>query len=448
MTDEGVATPKPILSVLNVVGIIVGIVIGVGIFRTPALIAAHVKSEIDFLLIWAGGGLISLLGALCYAELATAYPHPGGEYHYLGRAFGQTLAWLFAWARLVVIQTGSIALLAFVVGDYLAQLLSLGSLSASVYAGLSIIALTTLNVIGIQAGNWTQQVLTAAKLLGLVSVCWAGLASAVTITPSVATDLSPSGHYGLAMIFVLLTYGGWNEAAYLSAELRDVPRNMTKSLVGSIGLITVVFMLTNLAYLKGLGLAGIAQSNAVATELMRHTVGEGGAQLISVLIVITALGSMNGTIMTGARTNYALGQDFRLLSYLGRWHPHRQTPINALLVQGGIALILVFLGTLTQTGFATIVDYTAPVFWLFMVLITLSLFILRQKQPEVPRPFSVPLYPFTPLLFCLVCLYMLQASLRYTGVGALVGVAVLLAGVPILWVAYWFESPTTPRETG
>ena len=234
------------------------------------------------------------------------------------------------------------------------------------------------------------------------------------------------------MIFVLLTYGGWSEAAYLSAEIEDVQRNMIKVLVGGIAVITSVFLLVNFAYLKGLGLNAIANSEAVAADLMYQVLGEAGAQFISLLVAISALGAMQGTMTTGARTNYALGRDWKLFSWLGRWNERTQTPLNALLIQSTITLALILLGTQTHSGFATMVKYTAPVFWFFLLLTTLSLFVLRTVEPEPTRPFCVPLYPLTPLLFCVTCVYLLQASLTNTGIGALVGVGVFGLGVPLL----------------
>ena len=448
MTNNPVPKPQPTFNVIEAGAVIVGVVIGVGIFKTPALVAANVDSEFGFVLVWLLGGLISLMGALCYAELATAYPHPGGEYHYLTRSFGKEIALLFAWARLSVMQTGSIALLAFVFGDYVAQLVPLGERASSIYAALAVITLTAINALGVQPSKWIQNWLTAAKLLGLlfifcvgltltsdpseVSSLWERASLTSSSTPAVSTTSSLEGSYGLAMIFVLLTYGGWSEAAYLSAEIQDVQRNMVRVLVGSIGAIALVFLLVNFAYLKGLGLSAIASSEAVAANFMRQVLGEAGAQFISLLVAISALGAIQGTIFTGARTNYALGQDWKLFSWLGRWDNSAQTPLNALLIQGAIALALILLGTLTRSGFATMVEYTAPVFWFFLLLTTLSLFILRTLESEVLRSFRVPLYPLTPLIFCAICVYMLQASLSYTGIGALVGVGVLLTGVPLL----------------
>jgi amino acid transporter len=434
LSDKPKTKPQPTLAVIEAVAMIVGIVVGVGIFKTPALVAANVSSGIGFLWIWLLGGLLSLIGALCYAELATTYPHPGGEYHYLARSFGQEIALLFGWARLSVMQTGSLALLAFVFGDYFSQSLPLGTRAAEIYAALAVITLTGINALGIQPSKWLQNWLTAAKLAGLLFIFFTGLTLNSSSTPAVSATSNPEGSYGSAMIFVLLTYGGWSEAAYLSAEIEDVQRNMVRVLVGSIGAIALVFLLVNFAYLKGLGLDAIASSEAVAADLLRQVLGEAGAQFISLLVAVSALGAIQGTIFTGARTNYALGQDWKLFSWLGRWDERTQTPLNALMVQGIIALALIWLGTLTRNGFTTMVEYTAPVFWFFLLLTTLSLFVLRTVEPELSRSFRVPLYPLTPLLFCATCVYMLQASLTYTGIGALVGVVVLLSGVPLLLV--------------
>jgi len=426
---------KPTLRVIDTVALIVGLVIGAGIFETPSLVAANIGNADTALLTWLLGGVISLVGALCYAELATTYPHPGGNYYYFQRAFGPGVAFLFAWARMAVIQTGSIALLAFVFGDYASQLWLLGEYSSSLYAAGAIALLTGLSILGVQVGKWTQNWLAAAQVLGLLLLVLVGFAFTSSPAPTVSAEPTTPGNFGLAMVFVLLTYGGWNEAAYISAELHAVERNLSRSLVWSIGIITGLYLLINLAFIRGLGLAGMADSQAVAADLMRAAVGEPGAVFISLLVTVATLSSINGTIFTGARTNYALGQDFSLFRFLGQWRERANTPTNALLVQGAIALGLVLLGTLTRQGFETMVDYTAPVFWFFFLLTGVSLFVLRVREPAVARPFRVPFYPLTPLLFCLISAYMLQSSLAYTRFGALVGVAVLVAGVPLLVLA-------------
>jgi amino acid transporter len=435
------AGPQQTISVTDAIALIVGVVIGIGIFKTPAMIAAHTGRNDVFLLAWLAGGVISVVGALCYAELAAAYPHAGGDYHYLSRAFGRKVGFLFVWSRMTVIQPGSIAMLAFVFGDYLSTIFPLAP--SSLYAALSVFILTALNLMGVQKGKWTQNLLTAIKVIGLFMVVCVGMIASSS-TPMEPVHSSPGTSFGLAMVFVLLTFGGWNEAAYISAELYEVRRNMVRALLWGVGLITVIYLLTNLAYVRGLGLKEMGRSEVVAADLMRRMLGEGGAKFISLLIVVSALGATNACLFTGARTNYALGQDFPLFGFLGKWQELSNTPTNALLFLGAISLIWVLLGTLARKGFVAMVEYTAPVFWCFFLLAGLSLFVLRFKEPEISRPFRVPLYPLTPILFCLTCVYMLQSSMVYVGAGAFVGLAVLAAGALLLLL-----KPYQPKgETG
>jgi amino acid transporter len=167
-------------------------------------------------------------------------------------------------------------------------------------------------------------------------------------------------------------------------------------------------------------------------DLMRKTFGDRGAQFISLLILLAALSTINAAIITGARTNYALGRDYPLLKFLGSWQGSRNTPVNALLAQGAIALLLVVLGTQSRDGFVMMVEYTAPVFWFFLLMVGVSILILRYKNPQIRRPFIVPLYPFLPFLFCVICIFMLYSSIMYTSSGSLVGVGVLLTGIPVI----------------
>lgn len=428
---RGAGAPRPLLRVADAVALTVGIVIGAGIFRTPSIVAANAGGTTLALAAWLLGGVVSLIGALCYAELATTYPQAGGDYYYLTRAFGSRLSFLFAWARMAIIQTGSIALLAFVFGDYFSQLLPLGTYSSAVYAALVVVLLTAINVAGIKQGTGTQNLLTGVEVLGVVLLVIVGL----TLPPAAAAPAAAgpaSSSFGLMMVFVLFTYSGWNEAVYVSAELRGDRRNMMRVLVLSLAFLTALYVLVNFAYLRALGLAGTAQAGAVAADVMRLAFGNRGAAVISVLIAISALTSANATVFTGARSNYALGRNFAPFAWLGRWSPRADAPTNALIAQGVIALLLVLLGVWTRKGFETIVDYTAPVFWFFFLLTGLALFVLRRRDRDVERPFRVPLYPLTPLLFCATCAYLLYSSLAYTGRGALIGVAVLGAGALIL----------------
>jgi amino acid transporter len=433
--DEGTRAPEPArtLTLSDAIAMVVGIVVGAGIFRAPSLVAANAGSEAAVVLAWAAGGVVALAGALCYAELASTYPSAGGEYHFLRKAYGSRLAFFLAWGRLAVIQTGSIALLAFVFGDYASRVVSLGPYSAAVYAGVIVVLLTGINMAGVREGAATQKSLTVIEVAGIALVALVGLTlAAPAAAPAPAPAAAPhASAIGLMMVFVLLTYGGWNEAAYLSAELKG-ERTIVRALVASIGIITVLYLLVNVAYLRALGLAGTAQSEAVAADVVRLALGEGPARGLSVLVAISALTSANATVFTGARTNYALGRDVRVLSALARWDPRSGTPRTALLVQGAVSLVLVVFGAVARKGFETMVEYTAPVFWLFVLLVAVSLFVLRNRDPGTPRRFRVPLYPVTPALFALAAAYLCYSSIAYTGVGALAGVAVLAAGGVVL----------------
>jgi len=437
-------SPQQVLGVREAIAIIVGIVIGAGIFKAPSLVAQFTGSPGWMFAAWALGGAVSLVGALCYGELAAAYAHAGGDYHFLLRAYGRRVAFLFAWARFSVITTGSIALLAFVFGDYMSALLRLGPFSEALYAAAAIVVLGWVNLRGMRSGALTQTWLTAVEVLGLLLVVVAGLylltQGGGAAAPAAAAADAPGGGgapgwsaFGLAMVFVLLTYGGWNEAAYLGAELRDVSRNMVRALLTSIVLITVLYLLVNWAYLYGLGIEGMAKSQAVAADLLKVAFGRTGETLIALMVAVAALTSINATMIVGARTNFAVGRDWPALAGLGRWDAGRNAPVNALLAQGMFSLVLVALGSATRGGFQTMVDYTAPVFWTFFLLCTIALIVLRRREPHVPRPFKVPFYPVLPLLFAACCAYMLWSSLAYVRVGALVGVVVLAVGGMLLF---------------
>jgi APA family basic amino acid/polyamine antiporter len=449
MTASDQDTPRANLSVLDGVAMMVGIIVGIGIFKTPALVAANVASEGAALGLWLLGGAVTLVGALVYAELGAAYPSTGGEYHYLARGLDRSVAILFAWARMTVIQTGAIAAVAFVFGDYASQLLSLGAYSQAIYAALSIAAFTLISLAGASPSKNAQLAFTGATILtiGLLVLISFMAGGAAQGSPAASSSESGGGGWGLAMIFILLTYGGWNEAAYISAELQDVRRNMVRVLVLSVAAVVVIYLLVNLAFLHVIGLEGLRASNAIATDLMRRTTGEAGAALLSVVVCCAALSTLNGTIFTGARVYHAVGRDVAAVRALGIWDPDGQKPTNALLLQGAIATALVAFGAVTRDGFQAIVEYTAPVFWLFLFLVGVSFFRLRGREPDRERPFRVPLYPLTPALFCLTCAYLFYSSVAYTGFGALLGLLVLAAGLPLLMLARRDElQPEQSRE--
>ncbi len=422
-------SPAPALGRFDAIAIIVGIVIGAGIFKTPSLVAGAAGDAGWMLAAWVLGAAISLIGALCYAELATTFPDAGGDYHFLMRAYGRPISFLFAWARITVITSGSIALLAFVFGDYMMRVVPVGPGSGAGWAAVVVVALTAINVLGIRASATTQNILTAVEIVGLLAVIVAG----VIATPAAATATPPPfaaspvlGMFGLAMVFVLLTYGGWNEAAYISAELKGGRRAIVGNLVWSLVIIAAIYLAVNLSLLRGLGLEGMAASKAAGADVMERAFGPRGSQLIGLIVAVAALTSINATMIVGARTNYAMGRDWWALRFMGAWNTSRAAPVSAFLVQGAIALALIAFGALQKDGFAAMVEFTAPVFWFFFLLTGLAVFVLRRREAATPRPFRVPLYPFTPLLFCGVCAYLLYSSLTYAASQDAVHVSLLV----------------------
>lgn len=428
----------PRLSALDAVAVLVGVVIGIGIFGFPPLVAQHASSEWMYIALWGAGGLVMLVGALCYAELGAAYPGAGGEYTYLSRAWGPRVGLLFAWARCTVIQTGAIAVVAFIYGEYAQQLMPLGEYGVALHAAISVVALTALNVLGTQPSKRLQWIFTILTLLALAAVIMASLFSDAQASADAAIQPlsgNPAGLLGMGMVFVLLTYGGWNEAAYLSGELRDPGRNMIRVLLTGTAVVAGAYLLINLAFLAIFGLQGLRDTQAVGAAVMQLAAGPYAAASLSLLVCATALSTINGTILTGARLYYALGQDVPRLGALAQWSARGQSPVRALMAQAGITLLLIVVGAISQNSVQTLVAYTAPVFWLFMLLVAVAVARLRRLDPDRPRPFRVPAYPLPPLLLALTCAGLVYSSAVYAGAGALLGLAVLAAGLPLLRLA-------------
>jgi len=403
------------LSVLDGVAVLVGVVVGVGIFGFPPLVAQHADSSATYIALWLAGGVLMLVGALCYAELGASCPSEGGEYHYLCLAWGNRLGLMFAWARGTVIQTGAIAVVAFIYGDYAQRLLPLGDHGGALHAAFSV-------------------VLSGLTLLALTTLMFAGLLAPEQTKPEPVIEPIDGGigMLGMGMVFVLLTYGGWNETAYLSGELRDPGRNMSRVLLLGTVVVTLLYLLSNIALLQIFGLQALRQSDAIGADLLEVVTGSWAAQGLSLLICLTALSTINATILTGARVYYALGRDVPRLGMLGAWNERGSTPVRALLVQAAITLLLILFGALSQSGVQAMVAYTAPVFWFFMCMTALSLLRLRKLQPDAPRPFKVPFYPALPLVFAASCLALFISSTLYAGAGALLGLLVLASGLPLL----------------
>jgi amino acid transporter len=442
-SNDQAAQPRVLISVPDGIFLMVGMVIGVGIFKAPSMVAGNTAGALEFLGAWLFGGIVSLCGALVYAELASRYPQTGGEYYFLTRGLGRAAAFIFAWSRMTVIQTGAIAAVAFVFGDYASEIVRLGEHSSAVWAAIGVAALTLVNFAGTLHSKTMQKLMETMLISALVLMAIAALFVSGPQQPPAAPVEREKLSFGLAMVFVLLTYGGWNEAAYIAGEVRDARRNMTRIMVWGIVAVTALYLLVNLGYLAALGMAGMAQSKAVAADVMRLIAGDKGAVVLALIVCVSAFTTMNAAIFTGARTNYALGRDYGLFRFLGNWRERGSTPANALLLQGVITLVLVYVSSLTPDGFNAMVAYTSPVFWTFFLLTGLTLFVFRARGGEAPA-FKVPLYPVVPLIFVGTCGYMLWSSIDYIrnpifgpkfGDMVLAGLAIMAAGVPLYWLA-------------
>jgi amino acid transporter len=447
--------PAAQLGLWDVVSIVVGIVVGAGIYETPPLVFQQVSGPGPALAVWAVCGALALIGALCYAELASAYPRAGGDYVYLGRAYGPWLGFLFGWAQLAVVLTANIGMMAYIFADYAIRFVGNSPGDAPGWepaiAMAAVAGLTLLNLLGVAFGKRTQNLLTAAKVLGLGGILVAGFgwpAPQATAPTSAGADAS----LGFALVLVFLTYGGWNDAAFVAAEMRD-RRQIPRALILGTGAVTVLYLLVNGAYLSGLGFTAAQGTGTIAAAVLERPLGNAGGRAMSLLVMISALGAANGLIFAGSRVCAALGADHPLFAWLGRWSGRRGTPVGALLTQAVISLAMIAvvgsafgrqsvndaLGRLGveplkwegHGGFETLLKCTAPVFWIFFLLTGLSVLVLRERDGAGGRPFRVPLYPYLPLVFCATCGYMVYSSINYAGKFGLVGGGLMLVGLPL-----------------
>jgi amino acid transporter len=432
----------------SAIALIVGIVVGAGIFKTPSLVAAISGDAGWALVLWVVGALISIAGALCYAELCTAYPNAGGDYHFLQRAFGRDLSFMYGWSRATIINTGSIALLAFVFGDYMSTLVPLGTYSSAIWALGVVVMLTLVNVVGLHASSRVQMLLTVLEVLGLLAVVVAGFWVDAPASGAISwfVQAPAPAQWGLCLVFVLLTFGGWNESAYVSAELRGGPRTMVWVIVASMAALTAIYLLVNLALLMGLGLKGLASSKTAASDLLGLAFGPWAHKALGLFVAIAALTSINATMIVGARTNFAVGRDWNALRKLGQWQLQVGSPRQALWMQALISIALILLGTQEADGFSAMVEFTAPVFWGFLFLVGLSVIWLRQTDGQTERPFKVPLYPLLPLIFCSACAWLTYSSITYAISQKAIHVSMWLiaSGVLALLLLRWREKSLTP----
>ena len=429
--------PRRELSLFDSTCLIVGIIIGAGIYEVAPTVAQGTSTWWGFLAIWGVGGLISLCGALGYAELATAFPQQGGDYVYLGRAYGRPAGFLFGWMQLAIVRPGDIAGMAFIFATYIKTVWDPWAtpLGLSIYAAVAVAVLTLINVLGVSEGKWTQNVLTCVKVLGLLAVVTIAFSAPASARPVQVIGDAP---LSLALILVLFTFGGWNEMAYVAAEVKNPNRNIVRALVLGTVAVTMLYLLVNGAFLYALGLDGIANSEAVAADAVAAVFPRIGGNLIAALVCVSALGATNGLIFAGARISYAMGADHAAFRPLGKWHPRKGTPARALLLQGLLAIVLIFL----LGSFVNAVLYTAAAVYSFYLATSLAVIVLRFREPHIERPYRVTGYPLPTLFFCVVCGFLIQSAVVYKPNIALAALGILLLGLPVYLISNRFRTPT------
>ena len=383
--------------------LVVGCIVGVGIFRTAGPIAGQIQSPALFLALWLAGGVVSLCGALCYAEMSSMYPASGGDYVYIREVYGRFWGFLFGWTKLFIERTGTIAILGFVFAEYASRVLPYGPGALRWVAAGAILFLTAVNVAGVRWGTYVQNVFTVVKIAALVILIAAGARAAATgqaLAPDWSLprmDLAALQSLGVAFVFVLWTYGGWTEAGYVAEEVKRPTRSVPQAILGGVLLVTGLYLLVNASYLVFIPMDELAKTPLVASRVMQQAAGAAGVPFIAGLIACSAFGALNGYILTGGRILYALGKDHALFHRLGTVHPAFHTPALALWTNAAIAAGLVFTKTFEQ-----IMTYSTVVISVFFVMAVFGVVRLRRLRPRQPRPYRAWGYPATPLLFCLV----------------------------------------------
>lgn len=448
-TSSTSGRPRQQLTFYDALSIIIGIVIGAGIYETTPLIAKSMAQPVWLIGIWITGGIISLIGALCYAELSTTYPEEGGDYIFLTRAYGGKTGFLFAWAGFWLIKPANIGAIAFIFARYAQQVLplQLDGNEFIAYAGGAVVLLTIFNINGVQTGKWIQNLLTLVKVLGLLMITVISLLFVVPVSDTTGqVSTSQDTDIYLAMILVLFTYGGWSSISYVAAEVIEPQKNILRSLITGTCFVTLIYVVINFAFLHALGIHGMMNSQSIASDVIRLSFGEPGAMVISVLICITCLGNINGMIFTNARVYYAMGQEHQLYSWLGHWNGKLDSPVRSLTLQAIITLAMVILMGANEGAFERLVLFSAPLHWFFFLMVAIALFILRRKKTVTKGSYKVPFYPWLPIVFCLSTGFLLFASLSYAysqrHPEAYVIIAVMLIGI----VASLYDPPVTENK--
>lgn len=428
------------LTLYGLTMIAIGSTIGSGIFRTPGKIALEVHLPEYVILLWVLGGVVALAGALTYAEMGSMFPGAGGLYVYLREAYGDMMGFLYGWFILFISTSGSIAALAVVCSEHLLYLYGGGGDTSRMempLAGILIVFLTAVNLFGVKIGEWIANIFTGAKLLGLVMIIGAGwfFANPQVAAVNGASDFSRtaptnlSSAFALAFMGILWSYGGWQHVSYMAGEAKNPQRTIPRAMMLGAAVVTLVYVLANLAYMRLLPIEHIAHSKTVAADAM-NTVFPSGGTLMAFLIALSTFGTTGIYCMTAPRMYYAMAKDKIFFPKLAEVHPKWRTPVWAILTQSTWALfLLLFWGT-----FEDLIEYVTFMDWLGLMFVGTTIFVFRKKRPDAERSYRTIGYPVTPLIFVAICLWFVAFNLVGSWEKAVAGLVVTVAG----WIAYQF----------
>lgn len=426
---------EKILGRWDSVAIILAIVIGVGIFRVPAEIARYLSSPAFIILAWITGGLISLIGVLCYTELSSSFPHTGGNYVYLKKSYGPLVSFLFGWSELLVIRTGSIAAIAFILAEYLSSFLALNSYFVKPIAIFSIGLLAFINIVGLKHGKRAQDIFVVIKITALVGLIVLGFTSGkgnfthfyYTFSHSTKSFLPL---FGLALIPILWTYGGWHENIFVAGETKDARSTVPFALISGILIVTALYVLANLLYIYMLPIAEIGESKLIAARILDILYGRHGKKMFEAIVIVSSITAINAMIITGSRLIYAIAQDNPIFSYMKKLSTKFGTPHRAIIIIAIWSVVLVLWGSFNRLLF-----FTGILVWLFFALVVAGLFILRRKFPYIKRRYTVWGYPVIPLIFIIISITLaLNTFISYPR-QSLIGLGLLMVGIPVYFIS-------------
>ncbi len=407
--------------------IVMGGIIGSGIFINPYVVARQVHSPLAILGAWAAGGVIALLGAFVYAELAALRPEVGGQYAYLRDAWHPAVAFLYGWGLLLVIQSGGMAAVAVTFARYTTELTG-APIADWLLATLTLLALTIINCLGVRSGTNTQTALMLLKLLAIVMLILAGAFIANRSVADPVIQPSTLGGFAAAMTPVMFAYGGWQTASFMSGELKNPRRDLAIGLLAGVAGVITVYLLVNVICLRVLGVDGLAATKTPASAVMRLALGERGAMLIAAGIAISTLGFLSQGMLTAPRVYYAMAEDGLFFRAIANVHPKTRVPVVAIALQGLVAVIIALSGTYEQ-----ILSYVVSVDFIFFGLTGLALFVFRRRAQE-RAAFRTPGHPITTAVFTIACWLVVAGTIAKAPLNSAIGFGILFAGLP----AYWF----------